>query len=92
MANRRKLLKKAGNSPSNLRFSELCKLAEGYGWEFKRQKGSHCQFSNPTIKGEIGSYMNFQEGKGGVAKESQVKQLLDAIELHSLNKKDKEDE
>ncbi|MGI8543352.1 MAG: type II toxin-antitoxin system HicA family toxin [Aridibacter sp.] len=88
MGNRQKLLKKANNSPSNLRFSEICKLAEDYGWEFKRQKGSHCQFSNPTIKGETGSYMNFQEGKGGVAKESQVKQLLDAIVLHNLDKED----
>ncbi len=88
MGNRRKLLEKADNSPSNLRFKELCKLAEGYGWEFKRQKGSHRQYANTNIKGEIGSYMNFQEGKGGVAKESQVKQLLDAIVLHNLDKED----
>lgn len=60
MANRRKLLQKARNSPSNLRFSEICKLAEDYGWEFKRQKGSHQQYGNPTLGGEIGNYMNFQ--------------------------------
>lgn len=32
--------------------------------------------------------MNFQEGDAGKAKESQVKQLLNAIELHGLNEDD----
>ena len=38
MGNRRKLLQKARNSPSNLRFTEICKLAEDYGWVFKTAK------------------------------------------------------
>ena len=92
MGNRRKLLQKARNSPSNLRFSEICKLAEDYGWIRKRQKGSHLSYNNPTLGGETGNYMNFQEGKSGDAKESQVKQLLNAIELHNLDKEENDDE
>ena len=58
-----------------MRFSELCQLAECYGFTFARQKGSHCMYKKP---GQIG-LMNFQDD-GGKAKEYQVKQLLAVIE------------
>jgi hypothetical protein len=80
MGNREKLLLKAINSPSNLRFEELCKLAEGYGWLLKRQKGtSHRLYENPSLKPEQGRRQNFQSDKGK-AKEYQVKQLLEFID------------
>ncbi|MEJ7577831.1 MAG: hypothetical protein WKF74_12610 [Pyrinomonadaceae bacterium] len=75
-----KLLNKAKNAPHNLRFEELCKLAECHGWEFVRQDGtSHAQYMHPALGNSVGSLMNFQE-KNGKAKRYQVKQLLDAIE------------
>lgn len=88
MANRQKLLQKARNSPSNLRFTEICKLAEGYGWERRGGRGSHFVYTHPELGGQSGYMMNFQEGDAGKAKESQVKQLIDAIELHGLDEDD----
>lgn len=75
-----KLLAKANDSASNLSFEEICRLAECYGWEFRRQKGSHCQYSNSKLTNTQGEYMNFQPDKAGKAKMYQVKQLLNAIE------------
>ncbi len=71
-----KLLKKAQNSPSSLRFEELCQLAECHGFIFKGQIGtSHRKYQRPGYK----SIMNFQDDHGK-AKDYQVKQLLVAIE------------
>lgn len=88
MANRQKLLQKARNSPSNLRFSEICKLAEECGWERRGGKGSHFVYTHPKLGGQSGYMMNFQESDAGKAKETQVKQLLNAIELHGLDECD----
>lgn len=80
MAQCEKLLLKAKNSPNNFRFNELCKLAECFGWKFKRQDGtSHRLYMNPLLTPEQGRRMNFQSVKGQ-AKPSQVMQLLSAIE------------
>ena len=73
MARCAKLLDKATNSSKNLRFEDLCALAECYGWVFQRQCGSH------HIYLRAGTMMNFQSRRGK-AKPTQVKQLLDAIE------------
>jgi hypothetical protein len=75
-----RLLEKAKASPHNLRFDELCKLAEEFGWVFERQNASsHKIYSNPNLSESNGRMMNFQS-KHGKAKLYQVKQLLDAIE------------
>ena len=74
-----KLLEKAKSSPKNLKFDDLCALAECYGWAFQRQCGSHHIFLHPQLRNVTGSMMNFQSRKGK-AKPSQVRQLLDAIE------------
>jgi len=58
-----------------MRFSEVCQLAECYGFEFARQKGSHRMYKKPGRTG----LMNFQDDRGK-AKEYQVKQLLAVIE------------
>jgi hypothetical protein len=80
MANCKKLLEKAKNSPNNLRFEELCRLAECYGWEFKSQdRTSHLLGFHPSLAPEQGRRMNFQDYKGK-AKANQVRQLLAAIE------------
>lgn len=73
-----KLLMKARNSVSNLSFSEICRLAECFGFEFQRQKGSHVIYEHPNLEIEQNRLMNFQNFKGK-AKSYQVKQLLKAI-------------
>ncbi len=80
MANCGKLLEKARNSPNNLRYEELLRLAECYGWVFERQDGtSHAIYVNESLSGQPGFMMNFQNRRGQ-AKPSQIRQLLDAIE------------
>lgn len=80
MAQCAKLLEKAKNSPNNLRFGELCSLAECHGWSFKRQEStSYCIYVNSLLTPEEGRRMNFQNCKGK-AKPHQVRQLLAAIE------------
>ena len=66
---------KAIRNPADLRFAELCKLAECYGWSLRRMKGSHWLFS----KAGATELMNFQNSSG-MAKPYQVRQLLKAIE------------
>ena len=73
-----KLLEKAKNSPNNFSFTEICKLAECYGFVFQRQSSSHVIFENPNLNIEQNRIMNFQDFKGK-AKPYQVKQLLRAI-------------
>ena len=41
MSNREKLLSKIRDRPRSVRFAELTKLLEGYGFELRRVKGSH---------------------------------------------------
>ncbi len=75
-----KLLEKAKNSPNNLRFEELLKLAECYGWIPKKRGGtSHRLYVNLSLKPEQGRRQNFQPDNG-MAKEYQVKQVLEFID------------
>lgn len=75
MTRREKLLEKARNNPRGLRFSELTRLAESYGFYLDRQGGSHAVYKH---KG-LGVSIPLQPDKNGKAKGYQVKQLLDAI-------------
>lgn len=75
MANCDKLLQKARESPAGLRFEEACQLAECYGFDFSRQKGSHRIYKCPGRK----EFFNLQPDKSGKAKSLQVKQILDII-------------
>ena len=73
-----KLLEKAENSPNNFSFTEICQLAECYGFVFQRQSASHMIYEHPTLRIEQNRLLNFQNFKGK-AKPYQVKQLLKAI-------------
>jgi hypothetical protein len=75
-----KLLTKAQNSPNNFSFTELCQLAECYGFMFQRQSGSHVIYENLNLRVDQNRLMNFQNFKGK-AKTYQVKQLLKAIAI-----------
>jgi hypothetical protein len=73
-----KLLAKANDSPNNFSFTEICQLAECFGFEFQRQSGSHVIYEHPLLTIEQNRLMNFQNFNGK-AKPYQVKQLLKAI-------------
>jgi hypothetical protein len=77
-----KLLAKANNNPDNIRFQEICNLAEYFGFKLKGGRGSHKVYSRKGIK-EI---LTFQE-VGGMAKPYQVRQLLDIIEQYKLEER-----
>jgi hypothetical protein len=80
-----KLLEKAKGSANNFSFSELCYLAECYGFEHRRTSGSHFIYENPNLSAENYRNLNFQDVKGR-AKPYQVRQLLKAIELIQYGK------
>jgi len=75
MADCDKLLEHARRSPTNLRFSELCRLAECYGFVHDRTKGSHAIYKHPDVQ----QVQNFQD-HNGKAKAYQVRQLVNAID------------
>lgn len=70
MANCAKLIKKARNSPSNLRFTEVEQLAECCGFVFDRQRGSHRIFKAPGRRP-----LTLQDADG-MGKPYQVRQIL----------------
>jgi HicA toxin of bacterial toxin-antitoxin, len=69
-----KPLTKARNDPGSLSFSELCRLAEGFGFVQVRQKGSHVAFQRNGLRRP----MVFQNRRGS-AVAYQVKQLLGVL-------------
>ncbi|MBI4709689.1 MAG: type II toxin-antitoxin system HicA family toxin [Nitrospirae bacterium] len=83
MSKTEKLFDKVKNNPQDIRFDEICKLAEIFGFRYKGGKGSHKVYSKKGIT-EI---LNFQNVRGK-AKPYQVKQFLKIIEEHNLTIKE----
>jgi predicted RNA binding protein YcfA (HicA-like mRNA interferase family) len=79
----RKLLEKALRSPQGLRFEELKRLAQAFGFRLDRVSGSHHIF----VRTGIPQLVNLQDC-GGKAKAYQVKQLLKLVEVHNLRLED----
>jgi predicted RNA binding protein YcfA (HicA-like mRNA interferase family) len=77
--NKRKLLVKALTSSKNLRFAEATRLAEAFGFQLSRVRGSHHVFVHPALR----ELVNLQE-VSGKAKPYQVRQLLDLVERYNL--------
>jgi hypothetical protein len=71
MANCEKILAKARNSPSGLRFEEARQLAECLGFTFIRSRGSHFYYKAPGIIEPL----NLQE-VDGKAKAYQVRRMI----------------
>lgn len=71
-----KLLEKAQNSQSNVTFKELCGLAECYGFELARTRGSHRIYKAPGVQETV----NLQASPNGKAKAYQVRQVLKHID------------
>ena len=75
----RKLLKKALTRPNNMRFAEMVRLVESFGFRLSRVRGSHHIFAHPKVR----ELVNLQEVKGQ-AKPYQIRQFLRLTERYNL--------
>lgn len=71
----RDLLRRAKANPAGIRFSELCQLAECFGFVHRRTRGSHWIYVRPGWR-----YPISLQDDHGMAKPYQVRQLLATIE------------
>lgn len=78
--NTRKLLQKIVlGHHQNIDFHDFVKLAECFGFELSRTKGSHKIFKHT----DIGEFLNLQDVDGQV-KPYQIKQFITLIEKYNL--------
>ncbi|WP_028324642.1 type II toxin-antitoxin system HicA family toxin [Desulfatirhabdium butyrativorans] len=78
--NKRNLLEKLLSGSRNIRFSEAVACAESFGFRLERIHGSHHIYSHPGVP----ELVNLQDFKGK-AKDYQIRQLLELIEIYNLN-------
>jgi len=71
-----KVLKEIRRNPSNVRFSDLCKICDRYFGDPRQSGGSHRTYKMPWTGDPR---VNIQDDKGN-AKAYQVKQVLKAID------------
>lgn len=74
MSKLKKLYERVLNNPQDVRFSDICKLSELFGFSFKGGKGSHRAYTREGID----VILNFQN-VNGKAKPYQVRQLLNIV-------------
>ena len=86
MGKQEKLLKKLLSGSKNIRFDEMAALAEAFGFQLSRVRGSHHVFEHPGIP-EIINLQNVN----GQAKSYQIRQFLTIVEKHNLTLEDRED-
>jgi hypothetical protein len=79
---REEIYQKFKGNPADIRFEQLCRAAELFGFKFKGGKGSHRIF----VRDGIREMLNFQEVKGK-AKPYQVRQFIKVIEKYNLMEK-----
>jgi predicted RNA binding protein YcfA (HicA-like mRNA interferase family) len=79
MGKKEEIYRKLKKNPRNVRFEELCRAAESFGFRFRGGKGSHRIYVREGIK----EMLNFQDVRGK-AKPYQVRQLVKIIEKHNL--------
>ena len=77
--NWREIYEHLKHNPKNVRFEDLCRAAETFGFHRKGGKGSHIVY----MRDGIPEILNFQNVKGK-AKPYQVRQLLKIIEHYTL--------
>ena len=77
--NKRKLLRKVLSGSKNIRFADMLRLAEAFGFRLARTEGSHHIMVHP----EVPRPLNLQEVHGQ-AKPYQVRQFLKLIEQYNL--------
>lgn len=77
--NKRELYDEFKRNPKNVRFEDLCRGAEFFGFKFRGSKGSHRIYVRPGVR----DLLNFQNAKGKT-KPYQVKEFLKIIEQNHL--------
>ena len=77
--NKRKLLRQILSGSTNVHFTDMVRLVEGFGFRLSRISGSHHLFVHPDIP----ELVNLQE-VNGEAKPYQIRQFLRLIERHNL--------
>jgi predicted RNA binding protein YcfA (HicA-like mRNA interferase family) len=75
-----KILK--GTSDSNIRFDDLCKVLDHFGFQ-NRLKGSHHIY----YRYDVSEIINIQP-KGGLSKSYQVKQIRDILMKYNIIEKE----
>ena len=73
------LLQQAIRSPASLRFGEMVRLAEAFGFREARRQGSHHIF----VRADVKDLVNIQDVHG-MAKPYQVRQFLKLVERYNL--------
>ena len=81
--NKRKLLQKALQGSKNIRFSDMVRLVEAFGFRLSRVSGSHHIFVHP----DLAELLNLQE-VDGKAKPYQIRQFLRLIERYNVRMED----
>ena len=81
----RKTLKKIVGGSRNVRFAEMQRLVEAFGFALTRVSRSHHIFIHP----DISELVNLQE-VGGQAKPYQIRQFLKIVEEYNLRLEDDE--
>ncbi len=76
---KRELYEEFKRHPNDVRFNDLCRAAEIFGFRFRGGKGSHRIYVRQGVK----ELLNFQNVRGK-AKPYQVKQFLKTVEQYSL--------
>jgi len=90
MVKKQKLYQKIINSQKNVKFNDLLRLVQAFGFELDRIKGSHHTFKHPEIED---AFLQLQPTKNNEAKPYQIKQFLSLIEEYNLKLNgDSEDE
>ncbi len=81
--NKRKILQKALQGSKNIRFSDMVRLVEAFGFRLSRVSGSHHIFVHP----DLAELLNLQE-VDGKAKPYQIRQFLRLIERYNVRMDD----
>lgn len=81
--NARKLLRKVLSGGKNVRFSDMQRLVQAYGFRLDRVTGSHHIYVHPNVR----ELINLQNDQGK-AKPYQIKQFLSIVERYNLQMKE----
>ena len=80
---RRRTYERLRANPAGVRFRELCRAAELFGFELRRIRGSHHIYGRRGVP----RLLNFQDVRGA-AKPYQVRQFVRAVEEFGLLEKE----
>ena len=83
--NPRKTLEAALAGSKNIRFADMVRLVESFGFRQSRVKGSHHIYTHDDVR----ELVNLQE-VGGQAKPYQIRQFLKLVEEYNLTLEDHE--